>query len=82
MDRHDMDCARSIAEEAVRRSQESMRKRQGELQAKVGAWVGEKGLLPADKAKALELIDELRWRGVASFEGLGIKVTFRGGTEL
>lgn len=38
--------------------------------------IGRASLLTADDRRAVQLVDELRARGVTSFEGLGIKVTF------
>lgn len=45
-----------------------------EAVAEMKKYAAANGFAPLDRANALALIDELKARGVQSFEGLGIKV--------
>jgi len=66
----------SDLEMLLRGAQDNISRWRGELQEKIEAWVSEQGYAPLKEKAALALIDELRSRGVKSFDGLGIKVTF------
>ncbi len=72
------DNTRLLIERVLTESREQFVEWMNEFRAKTEAWASEHGYSPLQEKEALSLIDKLRAHNVASFEGLGIKVTFFG----
>lgn len=66
--------AEAVADAAMRQVEDKMDKLGRDLKKDIERWTAENGFTPADRTSALALVDELKSRGVKSFEGLGIKV--------